>query len=131
MKDTMLHTKFSSRTHQIIMFLYSSPTLRYLNRKCQLAGYASNISPLELQIVSVILGEEIVVNADCMNQESSPPYRVQIRIAPVHPRIGVVDGGRRHLVVIHVLRPCRCQSYITKWLTTIPATWLFHLHMRS
>ena len=50
--------------------------------------------------MSVILGEEIVVNADCMNQESSPPYRVQIRIAPVHPRIGVVDGGRRHLVVI-------------------------------
>ena len=65
-------------------------------------------SPLELQIVSVLLREAFVVNADCMLQESSPPYRVQIRIAPVHPRSGVVDGGRRHLVVIHVLRLCKC-----------------------
>ena len=64
--------------------------------------------PLELQIVSVLLREAFVVNAYCMNQESSPPYRVQIRIPPVHPRIGVVDGGRRHLVVIHVLRLCKC-----------------------
>ena len=41
------------------------------------------------------------------------------------------DGGRRHLVVIYVLRLCKCQVLYHKRLTTIPDTWIFHLHMRS
>ena len=77
------------------------------------------------------LGEEIVVNADCMNQESSPPYRVQIRIAPVHPRIGVVDGGTPTSGSHTRLAVLQVSKLYHKRLTTIPDTWIFHLHMRS
>ena len=71
-------------------------------------------SPLALQIASVLHREASVVDADGVLQKRCPSYRVQIRISPIHPRSGVVDGGRRHLVVIHVFRLCKRVKVISQ-----------------